>query len=103
MSAWLSEKQGALLSEPNLCHADPSVEAYLGLTSSLTCYSQIQLRRWHAAGEASGVEAECRTIRSLVLALMQEPIVVPPPDAFFLCDFPLHLSFSSSNLHSLST
>ena len=71
MSAWLSEKQGALLSKPNLCHADPSVEAYLGLTSSLTCYSQIQLRRWHAAAaEASGVEAECRTIRPFVLALM---------------------------------
>lgn len=45
----------------------------------MLCYSQIQ----HAAGEASGV--------SFVLALMQEPIAVPPPSGLFLvdlCDFP---------------
>jgi hypothetical protein len=53
----------------------PVVEAYLGLTSSLPCYSQIQMV---AAGEASGVEVQCRTIRTFVLALMQEPIVVHP-------------------------
>jgi hypothetical protein len=57
----------------------PVVEAYLGLTSSLPCYSQIQMV---AAGEASGVEVKCRTIRTFVLALMQEPIVVHPQSPF---------------------
>jgi hypothetical protein len=81
MSVWISDKQGASVIEPNMCHADPSVEAYLGLTSSLPCYSQTQIV---AAGEASGVEMECRTIRSFVLALMQEPIAVQPPGCLFL-------------------
>jgi hypothetical protein len=83
-----------------MCHADPSVEAYLGLTSSLPCYSQIQMV---AAGEASGVEVNCRTIRTFVLALMQEPIAASPPVAFFLCHVPLQVPVSSSNLNPLST
>ena len=61
---------GGRVTEPNV---DPECWGLSGADKlSMLCYSQIQ----HAAGEASGV--------SFVLALMQEPIAVPPPVAFFL-------------------